>query len=280
MDSIPLHKRVTHDQLAAMPVGQVRQALRENAYAGHTAGLCNGRLQCNLVILPAADGEDFLGFCEANPVFCPLVGVSQPGRPQIDRLGAEIDLRTDLPLFFVYRPGQAVERRQDIKALWREDLMAFAVGCSFTFEHALMRAGIGMRHVENGVTVPMFRTNIATRPAGRFAGPAVVSMRPIPEGDADRVRDICARFPHAHGAPIHIGNPGDIGIANLNRPDWGEAVRLRDGEVAAFWGCGVTTQVALSGAAPEIAITHAPGAMLITDADETDPNVLIPIESQ
>ncbi|MEP2641584.1 putative hydro-lyase [Roseobacter sp.] len=271
MESNLASQPMTHAQLAKMSVHSVRNALRANVYSGHTAGLCTGRLQCNLVILPAAEGADFQRFCAENPVFCPLTGVSERGQPSMPNLGTGIDLRSDLPMYFVYRKGQTVEQVLDINALWRDDFMAFAVGCSFTFEHALMRAGIEMRHITTGVTVPMFHTNIPTVQVGPFGGPAVVSMRPIPEHRIDDVKTICATFPHAHGAPIHIGDPADIGIADMHAPDWGAAVPIKDGEVPAFWGCGVTTQVALSHAEPDIAITHAPGAMLITDADETAP---------
>lgn len=262
---------IAYNELAKLSSNDVRLALRTNAYSAHTAGLAAGRLQCNLVILPSDDGVDFRAFCEANPVFCPLIGATGIGATDMPDLGQEIDLRSDLPLYFVYRPGQIVERVKDIKTLWRDDFMAFAVGCSFTFEHALMRAGIEMRHVTEGVTVPMFRSNIQTKPVGRFGGAAVVSMRPIPEGRVEDVKRICAAFPHAHGAPIHIGAPEEIGITDINQPDWGEAVTIGAGEVPAFWGCGVTTQEALISAAPEIAITHAPGAMLITDLDEAAP---------
>ncbi|MGJ8544534.1 MAG: putative hydro-lyase [Sulfitobacter sp.] len=271
MESVKTTAKLTHAALAALPLGDVRRALRGNAYAGHTAGLCSGKLQCNLVILPADQGRDFQKYCEANPVFCPLLGVAQPGQTRFDNLGTDMDLRRDLPLYFIYRPGQPVAQAQDIAALWRDDFMSFAIGCSFTFEHALMRAGFAMRHVEQGVTVPMYRSNIATTPVGDFGGPAVVSMRPIPKETAHQVKDICAAFPHAHGAPIHIGDPAAIGITDINAPEWGAPVTLREGEVPAFWGCGVTSQVALSTAAPQIAITHAPGAMLIADADEAAP---------
>lgn len=267
-----LHRPIAYSELVKLRSHEVRLALRTNAYSDHTAGLAAGNMQCNLVILPESDGVDFHRFCEANAVFCPLIGVSQVGAIDMPELGQDIDLRTDLPLYFVYRPGQIVERVKDIKALWRDDFMAFAVGCSFTFEHALMRAGIEMRHVTQGVTVPMFRTNIQTKPVGRFGGAAVVSMRPIPKERAEEVKRICAAYPHAHGAPIHIGAAEEIGIKDISQPDWGEGLAIGDGEVAAFWGCGVTTQEALLSAAPEIAITHAPGAMLITDLDEDVPS--------
>lgn len=271
MESSFTPAKLRHADLAPLAVAEVRQAMRDNRYAGPTAGLCAGRLQCNMVILPARYGADFQRFCAENPVFCPLMGSSEPGVPHIPQLGTEIDLRHDLPLFFVYRPGQMVERCQDIAALWREDFQAFAIGCSFTFEHALMRAGIGMRHIEEDVTVPMYRTDIATAASGVFSGPAVVSMRPIREEQVDRVYEICRGFPHAHGAPVHVGDPAAIGIEDVARPDWGDAVTIRPGEVPVFWGCGVTSQMAVTQAAPEIAITHAPGAMLITDADELAP---------
>lgn len=262
---------IAYDDLTRLSSKDVRLALRTNAYSSHTAGLAVGKLQCNLVILPASHGVDFRAFCEANPVFCPLIGSSMLGATGVPELGQDIDLRSDLPLYFVYRPGQIVERVKDIKKLWRDDFMAFAVGCSFTFEHALMRKGIEMRHVTEGVTVPMFRSNIQTKPVGRFGGAAVVSMRPIPKDRIEETKRICAAFPHAHGAPIHIGAPEEIGITDISQPDWGEGVTIGDGEVPAFWGCGVTTQEALLSAAPEIAITHAPGAMLITDLDEAVP---------
>lgn len=271
MESNQTLRKMTYADLDGLSSRDTRLALRSNAYAGHTAGLCSGKLQCNLVILPAADGIDFQRFCQDNPVFCPLIAASEPGQLNFQGLGEDMDLRRDVPLYFVHRPGQVVERKQDIQDLWRDDFMAFAVGCSFTFEHALTRAGFDMRHVTTGVTVPMFRTNIATTAAGPFGGPAVVSMRPIPAERAAEVTDICKAFPHAHGAPVHFGDPADIGIADITAPDWGSAVPLKAGEIPAFWGCGVTTQVALNTAAPEIAITHAPGAMLITDAEETIP---------
>lgn len=262
---------VPYSDLQNAPLGCVRKTLRDNAYTGPTAGLCDGRLQCNLVILPEQDAKDFQTFCKANPVYCPLLGVSKPGIPHIPHLGTNMDLRTDVPLFFIYRPGQVVARQEDITALWQDDFVGFAVGCSFTFEYALMRAGIEMRHIDEGVTVPMYRSTLPTVSAGKFGGPAVVSMRPIPKNKVDEVMKVCEAFPHAHGIPIHVGDPSQIGIDAINHPDWGQPVSFRDGEVPVFWGCGVTTQVALNQAQPSIAITHAPGAMLITDADETIP---------
>ncbi|MCL4159216.1 UNVERIFIED_CONTAM: hypothetical protein GTU68_047687 [Idotea baltica] len=258
----------SHQELAIAEPDEVRQIIRKNRYAGHTAGLCEGVLQCNLVILPEAMAADFQNFCEANTVFCPLLAKSRVGEFGIEALGSAIDLRTDLPLYNIHELGQPTRSMQDISSLWRDDFVAFAVGCSFTFERALLSADIPMRHIEQDVTVPMFKTNIQTTPVGAFGGPAVVSMRPIKESDIPKTNDICSNYTHAHGVPIHIGNPADIGIRDINNPNWGSAVTFVDGEVPVFWGCGVTTQVAITHANPEICITHAPGAMLITQIDE------------
>lgn len=252
---------------SAMPT-EVRMAIRQNRYAGHTAGLCDGFLQCNLVIIPQYLATDFENYCANNPIPCPVLGQSKVGEYCIEDLGEGIDLRTDLPYYNIYEHGKFVRSARDIKANWQEDFIAFAIGCSFTFERALMASGIGMRHIEEDVTVPMFKTNIATNTVGPFGGPTVVSMRPIKPSDLNAVHQICASFPHAHGVPIHIGDPSKIGIADLNTPDWGNAVSINKNEIPVFWGCGVTTQMAIENARPAISITHAPGAMLITKIDE------------
>lgn len=262
------HENYTHSTLANATPIEVRQIIRENQYSGHTAGLCDGLLQCNVVILPQALATDFHQYCLQNSVFCPLLGKSEIGEFGISALGKGIDLRTDLPLYNLYKNGELVESKSDVTALWRDDFVAFAVGCSFTFERALLSAGIGMRHIEQNVTVPMYKTDIATNPVGAFRGPAVVSMRPIKIADIEKTNSICEHYTHAHGVPIHVGDASTIGIKNIDKPDWGDAVKIKDGELPVFWGCGVTTQVAVANAAPEICITHAPGAMLITEIDE------------
>lgn len=256
------------DALTDQPLEQVRAAIRSSRYAGHTAGLARGRLQCNLAILPRSVAGDFRIFCENNPKPCPLAAVSEPGSPRFPRLGADLDIRTDAPLYNIYRDGAPSGQSRDLSELWRDDFVSFAIGCSFTFENALLRAGIGMRHIEENVTVPMFRSNLETVPSEHFGGAMVVSMRPIPEAEVERVREICARYPLAHGAPVHVGDPAAIGIADAGRPDWGSGVTIRAGEVPVFWACGVTPQVAIMRAALPLCITHAPGAMLIADIDE------------
>lgn len=255
---------LTHGNLKQTDLGGVRSAIRGRRYLGQTAGLCPGRLQANLVILPEVYALDFMRYCQRNPRACPLVGVSDTGSPRIDALGA-FDLRTDLPAYNIYRDGTLASSAPDISALWRKDLVAFALGCSFTFEAALQEAGIALWHIDNATTVPMFRSGFKTRPAGPFAGPVVVSMRAIPAGRVADVQEISARFPHAHGAPVHIGDPGQIGIADLSRPDWGDPVPLPPDHVPVFWACGVTPQAAITSARPTLCITHKPGHMLITD---------------
>jgi uncharacterized protein YcsI (UPF0317 family) len=243
----------------------LRQAIRNGEYQGNTSGYAPGFVQCNIVILPAEWANDFLRFCQLNPKPCPLVAMATaPGDPALPPLG-NIDIRSDVPSYRVFRDGKLSEEIPDITALWRDDLVTFALGCSFSFEEALLADGLDVRNVTQGVNVPMYRTNIDCAPAGPFAGKMVVSMRPFVAVDAIRAIQICTRFPAVHGAPIHLGDPGQIGIADLDRPDYGDPVELKADELPVFWACGVTPQVALEAAAVPFAITHSPGCMLVTD---------------
>ena len=243
----------------------LRHAIRGGEYRGNTSGLAPGYVQCNIVILPAAVAGDFLRFCQLNPKPCPLIATSNsPGDFTLPPLG-DVDIRTDVPSYRVFRDGELVEERVDISALWRDDLVTFALGCSFSFEEALLADGLEVRNVTQKVNVPMYRTSIDCKPAGPFAGKMVVSMRPFRAADAIRAIQICTRFPAVHGAPIHLGDPGQIGIADLARPDYGDAVSVAAGELPLFWACGVTPQVALEQARPAFAVTHSPGCMLVTD---------------
>lgn len=243
----------------------LRHAIREGAFSGNTSGLAPGYVQCNIVILPAVLANDFLRFCQLNPKPCPLIATSNsPGDFSLPPLG-DVDIRTDVPSYRVFRDGEFVEERADISALWREDLVTFALGCSFSFEEALLADGLEVRNVTQKVNVPMYRTSIDCKPAGPFAGKMVVSMRPFQAADAIRAIQICTRFPAVHGAPVHLGDPGQIGIADLARPDYGDPVSVAEGELPLFWACGVTPQVALERARPAFAVTHSPGCMLVTD---------------
>lgn len=243
----------------------IHEAIRTGRYAGHTSGHAPGHVQGNVVILPTALANDFLRFCQRNPKPCPLLAVSEPGDPRLPDLGGDIDIRTDVPLYRVWRMGELVEEISDIRALWSADLVAFVLGCSFSFEQALLDSGIPLRHIERDHNVAMYRTNLPTRPAGGFAGPMVVSMRPMTPADAIRAIQITARMPNVHGAPVHLGDPSLIGIADIDRPDFGDPVEIRAGEIPVFWACGVTPQAIVMESRPEFCITHAPGSMLITE---------------
>jgi uncharacterized protein YcsI (UPF0317 family) len=248
-----------------MTPSEFRQAVRHGDFRGPTAGHCGEYAQANLAILSAAHAHDFLRFCHANPKPCPLLGVGEPGDFRVPVLGRDIDIRTDVPAYNVYRDGVLSERVDSIEALWQDDFVVFAIGCSFSFEHMLALEGIGLRHVEEGRNVPMYRTHIPNRRAGVFGGELVVSMRPMRGADAIRAVQITSRFPGVHGAPVHIGDPAELGIADLARPDFGDAVTIRAGELPVYWACGVTPQTALMAAKLPLAIAHAPGHMLMTD---------------
>lgn len=244
---------------------ELRALIRRGQWTSHTSGLSRELVQGNVVILPKALAADFLCYCQRNPKPCPLLAVSEPGDPMLPMLGEDIDIRTDLPRYRVWRHGELQAETTDIAALWRDDLVTFVIGCSFSFEYALLEAGISLRHVANQRNVSMYRTNIATVAAGPFQGPMVVSMRPLRAPDAIRAIQITSRFPAVHGAPVHLGDASLIGIRDLAQPDYGDAVEVRPDELPVFWACGVTPQVAITQARPAFCITHAPGAMLITD---------------
>jgi len=243
----------------------VRLAARSGTLDGPTAGLAPGFVQGNLAILPRDWADEFLRFCQANPKPCPVLAVSEPGDPNIPALAADLDIRTDLPRYRVWRDGDLVDKPRDVLSLWREDLVSFVIGCSFSFEEALLQAGVPLRHIERGCGVPMYRTNVPTQRAGRFHGPLVVSMRPLRPADAIRAIQITSRLPAVHGAPVHIGIPEAIGISDTGRPDYGDPLPVEAGELPVFWACGVTPQAAIAAARPPFAMTHAPGSMLVTD---------------
>ncbi|MFO7689204.1 MAG: putative hydro-lyase [Cryobacterium sp.] len=234
-----------------------------------TAGWSRGYTQANLLIVPQQQASELLLFAQRNPQACPVLGVLEAGEVSGPLLAGG-DIRTDVGRYTVYENGVLVAEPRDLLSWWRPDLVTVIVGCSFTFEAALQAAGIAMRHIDQKVNVPMYRTNRRAVEAGSLGGPLVVSMRPIPANRvADAVR-ITARFPAVHGAPVHVGDPADIGIPELSRPDFGDAVALQPGDVPVFWACGVTPQAAVMESRPALAIGHAPGHMLITDARDTD----------
>jgi len=266
-----------YDTLRQSDLADVRAAIRDGRYAAHTAGLGAGYLQTNLAIMPEPFALDFMRFCQRNPKPCPLTGVSDTGNPVLHTMGAQIDIRTDVPAYNIYRDGTLAAEVTNITDLWRDDLVTFALGCSFTFENALQQAGFDLWHIDNDKTVPMYRSGLETVPAGPFSGKMVVSMRAVPEARVAEVAEISRRFPLAHGAPVWWGDPAGIGIGDLSQPDWGDAAPVGKGEVPVFWACGVTPQVAIEAAKLPLCITHKPGHMLITDVPEdAEVPVLVP----
>ena len=251
--------------LASFAPDEVRARIRSGAWTGSTSGLAPDRVQGNVVILPQSLAADFLRFCQLNPKPCPLLAASDPGDPRLPTLGADIDIRSDVPRYRVFENGRCVEEPHELARWWRDDLVAFVLGCSLSFEQALAAAGLRVKHAEAGTAVPMFKTSIATQPAGPFRGPMVVSMRPYTPADAIRAVQITSRFPTMHGAPVHLGMPEAIGIRDLSKPDYGSPVEVAPGELPVFWACGVTPQAVVEAVKPPFCITHYPGAMLITD---------------
>jgi uncharacterized protein YcsI (UPF0317 family) len=248
----------------------VRRLARSGELTGPTAGLALGYVQANLVIVPRELADGFRTFCDLNPKPCPLLDVTGAGDPEPKKVAPGADVRTDLPRYCVYRDGKLVEEPANLLHWWSADLVAFLLGCSFTFENALLEAGVPVRHIEEGRNVPMFRTNIACRPSGIFQGPMVVSMRPMPPELVETAYRVCARYPRAHGEPVHAGDPAALGVADISKPDFGEAVTIRPGEVPVFWACGVTPQAVAMQARPPLLMTHKPGHMFLTDLRDCD----------
>lgn len=247
-----------------------RAMIRAGQWRGPTAGLANGYVQANLAVLPREEAYDFLRFCQFNQRPCPVLDVTDVGSPCATHAAPGSDLRVDLPRYRVYQHGELTAEVTDLKAYWRDDLVAFVLGCSFTFEEALTRAGIELRHQTLGRNVSMYRTNRQCTSAGRFAGPLVVSMRPVPAHLIARAVQVTGRYPLAHGAPVHIGDPEQLGIRDLAAPDYGDPVPLKPGEVPLFWACGVTPQAVAVESKVPLMLTHAPGHMLVTDLRDED----------
>ena len=242
-----------------------RRRIRGGTNLAPTAGMAPGYVQGNLAILPKALAADFTRFCMLNPKPCPLLGQSEPGDPRLPMLGEDLDIRTDIPLYRIWKNGEMVDEVRDLKKFWRDDLVSFVLGCSFSFEEALIESGLEIRHQTLNRNVSMYRTNIECTPAGPFHGPMVVSMRPFKPAAAIRAVQVTTRFPSVHGAPVHLGKPELIGIKDIAKPDYGDAVPVHEDEIPVFWACGVTPQSVVATVKPEFSITHAPGYMLVTD---------------
>lgn len=257
--------------VAGLSGAEARALIRAGRWRQTTAGMAVGWEQANLVILPAALADDFHRFCEANPRACPLLDITAPGSPEPRGVAPGADLRVDVPRYRVYRRGALAEEVNDLYQYWRPDFVGFLLGCSYTADAALLRGGVPLRYIEQGTAVGMYRSTRACRPVGPFHGPLVVSMRPIPAALVDQARRITARQVRAHGAPVHVGDPAELGIADLAQPDYGDPLPVAPGEVPMFWACGVTPQAAAEAAGIELMITHAPGHMFVTDMKGEDP---------
>ena len=254
-----------------MHPSEVRARIRSQEITFPTAGMAAGYAQANLVILPGVWAADFEQFCKLNPFPCPVLEIIR-GEPLTHAMGEGGNIVTDIPEYFIYRDGVMTEKVRDASAYWQDDFVGFLIGCSFSFEEALMREGIEVRHIAQGRNVPMFKTNIMTKQAGPFFGPTVCSMRPMTPENAKRAYEITVKMPNVHGAPLHMGDPAEIGIADIMKPDYGEAVDIYPGEIPVFWPCGVTPQAAVENAKPPIVITHSPGHMFITDIENAKLN--------
>ncbi len=259
-----LARPISNRMMAIESPSEARRIIRAGEYTGHTAGIAPDYVQGNLCILPKELAQEFAAFCQRNPKPCPVIGMGAPGDPSLPDLG-DIDIRTDLPRYRVFKDGKLVDEPTDIAKYWSDDLVTFLLGCSFSFELPILQEGIRLQHVERNTVVPMYRTSIDCVPAGRFKGRMVVSMRSFAPAEAIRAIQITSRFPAVHGAPVHLGLPEAIGVQDLMRPDWGDPPDMKPGELPVFWACGVTPQVAIEAARPSICITHKPGSMLITD---------------
>ncbi len=246
---------------------QTRQLFRRNGLVRTTAGLCPGFAQCNLIILPDDVAGDFAGFAEKNPLACPVLEMTSPGQRQLKRIARDSDVARDFPKYRIYENGVLTGEPLDVSHLWRDDLVSFMIGCSFSFEDALLKAGIPVRHIEQNCNVPMYITDIDCVPNGMFSGKMVVSMRPMTPLQAELAAEITSRMPRVHGAPVHIGDGRAIGVNDVMRPDFGDAVTVKPGEACVFWPCGVTPQSVVMNARPPFAITHAPGHMFICDIE-------------
>ncbi|MBE6962635.1 MAG: putative hydro-lyase [Ruminococcaceae bacterium] len=248
-----------------MKPSEFRQIVREGGHTGPTAGICPGYAQANLVILPRELAYDFLLFAQRNPKSCPILEVSDTGSRYLKEIAPGADIAKDIPRYRIYEHGVMTGEYTDVSAFWRDDLVSFLIGCSFSFEGELMEADVSVRHIEEGRNVPMYITNIPCQPAGVFQGNMVVSMRPLPYDQIVKSVLVTGSMPKVHGAPVHIGEPAAIGIRDIHTPDFGDSVTIRPGEVPVFWPCGVTPQAVLMASKPAFAITHAPGHMLVTD---------------
>ena len=264
-----------------MKPSEVRQLIREGVIDFPTAGMCRGYAQANLIILPPEYAADFEEFAKLNPFPCPVLEVIKGEQPLTYDMGEGGNICSDIPRYRIYRDGVwDGETLTDVTEYWKQGYVGFLIGCSFSFEEALMREGIEVRHIAQGRNVPMYKVGIQTVKAGPFEGPMVCSMRPMTPENAQKAYDITVKMPNVHGAPVHMGPAEGVGVKDVMKPDYGDAVDIYEGEIPVFWPCGVTPQAAVENAKPPIAITHAPGHMFITDIINSELNDFLEAKKQ
>ena len=249
---------------------EVRKLIREGKIVKPTSGMCAGYAQANLVVLPKDLAYDFLLFAQRNPKPCPILEVSDVGSRTLKKIAKDCDIAKDIPKYRIYKKGELVGEYTDVSEFWQDDFVSFLIGCSFSFESEMIEAGIEIRHITEDCNVPMYMTNIECESAGIFNGKMVVSMRPIKPDQIVKAVTVTETMPKVHGTPIHIGDPSVIGIKDINKPEFGDAVTINEGEVPVFWPCGVTPQSVIMNVKPDIVITHSPGHMLITDVKNVE----------
>ena len=252
---------------------ELRQLIRNREWTSPTSGAAKGYLQANLVMLPREEAFNFLLFCVRNPKPCPILDVLEPGQTE-PTIAPGADLRTDLPRYCIFETGQLKEEVEDVSAVFNENMVCFLLGCSFSFENAMLAAGLPIRNMEEDKNVSMYITNKSCIPAGPFSSRMVVSMRPMTPEQSVRAVQVTTRFHLTHGAPVHLGDPSKIGIENLDKPDFGDAVTIKSDEIPVFWACGVTSQLAARSAPLSRVITHAPGHMFVSDLRDEDLTIL------
>ena len=243
---------------------QLRKLIRTGEWTKPTTGVAPGFVQANLVMLPQEEAFHFLLFCVRNPKPCPILDVLEPGKVE-PNIAQGADLRTDLPRYRIFEQGKLKDEVEDVRNVFHDEMVSFLLGCSFSFEAALVAAGVPVRNLEEDKNVSMYITNRDCQPAGPFSAPLVVTMRPMKPAEAVRAIQVTTRFHLTHGAPVHIGSPEVIGIKDLDRPDFGDPVTIRSGEIPVFWACGVTSQLAATSVSLPLVVTHAPGHMFVSD---------------
>lgn len=257
--------KFSNENLRKMEPREIRTYIREEEFKGNTMGVSEGFVQANLAILPRKYALDFMIFCQRNPKPCPVIEVTEPGMSTLTFLAQDADLKTDIPQYRVFKNGECVDEPYDIKKYWQEDFVAFLLGCSASFDHTMVASNIYVSHMKEHKVPSVYITNIQLNPAGPFKGRLVVTMRPIKKDELILVIQLTSRYPFSHGAPIHVGDPSEIGIKDINEVDWGDPSVINDGEIPVFWACGVTPQVVCMEAKPEIMITHYPAKLFIAD---------------